>query len=97
MGYNLEGHISGDTFKSKGNSHFSDENGIVACGTKNKFGMDCSIGIKFVSYTEFYTDQSLPFNAIDKLNNRRNHLPLDCFITCKKCLKYIEKQLNKTQ
>ncbi len=83
------GFVAGDTFKSKGNSHFADIDGNVICGTKNKFGMDCSYEIRLVSTSEFYTDLSISFKAIDKLNIRKGHLPLQHFITCKKCQKLL--------
>ncbi len=99
--YILVGYIAGDTFANRGNSHYANEDGDVVCGTTNRFGMDCCNRIRIVSYTEFYTEHHMqPFNKPNKragsfLDLTRNHLPMDCFITCKKCQKYIEKQVLK--
>lgn len=90
----LTGYIAGDTFGKKGNSHFANLDGNVVCGTKNRFGMDCSQEIRFVSETEFYLDQFISFNEVDKLNIRQGHLPLECFITCKKCRKKLIQQIG---
>ena len=95
MEIKLIGYIAGDTFGSRGNSHFANLDGNVVCGTKNRFGMDCSYEIRFVSEVEFYLDQWKSFKEEDKFNLRKGHLPLDCFITCKKCQSALAKILNK--
>lgn len=93
--FKLSGFISGDTFASNGNSHFSDENGNVICGSVNRFGFDCSVEIKFHDIDNFETDYTKSFQNNTGINLRTNHLPLPCFITCKKCQKKLTKILNK--
>ncbi len=95
MDYKLTGYIAGDTFASKGNSHFADINGNVVCGTKNRFGMDCASEIKIIDYENFEHDQTVSFKDEGKLSHllRKNHLPMECFITCKKCQNKIKQLL----
>lgn len=49
MNWLFVGYIAGDTFTHKGNAHLADINGNVLCGTKNRFGMDCSSEIRLNS------------------------------------------------
>ncbi len=98
MEHKLIGYIAGDTFASRGNSHFADEMGNVICGTTNRFGMDCTTVIKFVDIENFDTDSTIDFTAKSSFSKclRRNHLPLYCFVTCKKCRNKLTKLLTLT-
>ena len=77
----LSGYVASDTFTSRTNSHFADEEGNVICKAKCRFGYDCHTVIKFVSIDEFYSDQ---FKSL-----WRYHLPLTTLITCKNCQKCV--------
>lgn len=93
--FKLTGYIAGDTFKSRGHSHFATMDGEVVCGTKNRFGMDCAAEIRIADFDHFETDTQVKFGREDKMNLRKNHLPMDCFITCKKCQKKIKQMLEE--
>lgn len=93
--FKLIGYISGDTFGRRGNSHFSNTDGFVICGTKNRFGMDCSIEIRFIDLNNFETDESISFKESGtSALLRKNHLPITSYITCKKCLKALNKLIE---
>lgn len=95
--YKLTGYIASDTFANRGNSHFADLEGNVACGSKARFGLDCHTEIRLISYDEFDTDMNVSFKVDRPLSDyiRRNHLPMEHFISCKKCQKYLRKYLDK--
>jgi|GEM_PF-6414812 hypothetical protein len=78
----LIGYIASDTFTSRTNSHFADEEGNVICKQKCRFGYDCHTVVKFVSIDEIYSDQ---FRG----TLWKYHLPFETLVTCKNCQKRV--------
>ena len=95
--FKLHGYIASDTFgNTRQNTHFADIDGNIVCGTKNRFGMDCHTNIRFLDYEQFETDYIARFDENLALSAflRRNHLPAEHFITCKKCQNKVKALLN---
>lgn len=93
-GIRLVGLIAGDTFGHRGKHHFADMDGNILCGATCRYGFDCHTEIRIVDMDNFETDRILKFNQEDKLELRKNHLPMDAFINCKKCQKAMVKLLE---
>ena len=85
----IKGYVAGSGV-GYSNSHLSDLDGNVVCGTKNRFGMDCSLDIEIRSIDDY------SINDIRRgleLPMHKGHLPLHTTVTCKRCLKYIQTHL----
>lgn len=88
----VHGLIAYDTFRNRGNSHYADLDGNIACGSKNRFGFDCDIEVKIETMEVYFTDEYKRLGP--NLKFVKGHLPLNTQITCKKCLSKIEKLLH---
>lgn len=96
MDYKIEGFIAGAHKRYSGNSHFMNNDGVVLCGSDSRIGFDASIVIKFRSIEDFDHDQDKAgrYNPNKAYVMSSNHLPLRCFITCKKCQNKLAKILS---